>query len=278
VETALSYDDTLTETEFATFQPNAEVVRYLELTRARLGLARGSMNVLDWGSGRGEYVAWLRDAGYNAFGAEIRREAAERGKDLLAARGHDYTRVIATIPANGETDLPPDFFHFVFTHYVLEHVADIDAVTREIARVTAPGGCGFHVYPGKLRPIEPHLFMPFVHWLPKNPTRKWAIAACVACGIEPRWGWLGAATFGRKAQAYYEFVMNETFYRSFREVRHSFNQVGFDVTPVSGEHPALRRLAVLPSALRRFAVELPVMLFQTVEILVRKPLATGSRG
>ena len=275
VEIRLSYDDTLTEADFATFQPNAEVVRYLELTRERLGLARGEMNVLDWGSGRGEYVAWLRNAGYNAFGAEIRRAAAERGKELLAAHGHDYTRVITTIPANGRTDLPSDFFHFVFTHYVLEHVADIDAVTKEIARVTAPGGCGFHVYPGKLRPIEPHLFMPFVHWLPKNPTRKWAIAACLACGIEPRWGWLTAATFGRKAQAYYEFVMNETFYRSFREVRQSFNQVGFVVTPVSAEHPALRRLAVLPMALRRFAVELPVMLFQTVEILVRKPLASG---
>jgi SAM-dependent methyltransferase len=272
-ETPLSYDDPLTQADFAAFRPNAEVVRYLELTRERLGLRREEMNVLDWGSGRGEYVTWLRDAGYNAFGAEIRKEAADRGRALLEAHGHDYARVITTIPASGQTDLPADFFHFVFTHYVLEHVADIDAVTQEIARVTAPGGCGFHVYPGKLRPIEPHLFMPFVHWLPKNPTRKWAIAAFLACGIEPRWGWLAAAGFGRKAQAYYEFVMNETFYRSFREVRHSFSKVGFVVTPVSAEHPALRRLAVLPSALRRFAVELPVMMFQTVEIIVRKPLA-----
>ena len=267
----MSYDDLLTETDFAAFRPNAEVVRYLEVTRARLGLRRDEMNVLDWGSGRGEYVAWLRDAGYNAFGAEIRKEAAERGKTLLAAHGHDYARVIATISPTGETDLPADYFHFVFTHYVLEHVADIDAVTKEIARVTAPGGCGFHVYPGKLRPIEPHLFMPFVHWLPKNPTRKWAIAAFVACGIEPRWGWLAGAHMGSKAQAYYEFVVNETFYRSFREVRHSFSKVGFVVTPVSVDHPALRRLAILPAALRRFAVELPVMLFQTVEIIVRKP-------
>jgi SAM-dependent methyltransferase len=156
----LSYDDALSEAEFAHFVPNAEVLRYLELTRQRLGLAKGEMKVLDWGSGRGEYVAWLRAAGYNAFGAEIRKEAAERGRHLIAARGHDYDRVIRPIAPNGETDLPPEFFHFVFTHYVLEHVADIDAVTREIARVTAPGGCGFHVYPGKLRPVEPHLFMP----------------------------------------------------------------------------------------------------------------------
>jgi len=278
VETGLSYDDPLTEAGFAAFAPNAEVVRYLELTRERLGLQRGEMNVLDWGSGRGEYVAWLRDAGYNAFGAEIRHAAAERGKELLNAHGHDYARVITAIEANGQTDLPSDFFHFVFTHYVLEHVADIDAVTREIARVTAPGGAGFHVYPGKLRPIEPHLFMPFVHWLPKNPSRKWAIAACLACGVDPRWDWLAAATFGTRAQAYYQFCMNETFYRSFREVRRSFINKGFVVTPVVAEHPALRRLAVLPAALRRFAVELPVMLFQTVEIIVRKPLVSRLRS
>ena len=71
------YDDPLTEAEFTAFRPNAEVIRYLEETRERLGLQRYEMNVLDWGSGRGEYVAWLRDAGYNAFGAEIRRDPTQ---------------------------------------------------------------------------------------------------------------------------------------------------------------------------------------------------------
>jgi SAM-dependent methyltransferase len=270
-EINLSYDDPLIETEFAAFQPNREVIRYLELTRQRLGLERRETNVLDWGSGRGEYVAWLRDAGYNAFGAEIRGEAAERGKALLTAHGHHFGRVILPIRPDGLTELPADFFHFAFTHYVLEHVADIDSVTREIARVTAPGGCGFHVYPGKLRPIEPHLFMPFVHWLPKNLSRKWVIAACVACGVEPRWEWLEAAPVETKVQAYYDFCVDETFYRWFHEVRHSFRKMGFVVAPVVAEHPALRRLAIMPPGLKRLAVELPVMLFQTVEILVRKP-------
>jgi hypothetical protein len=115
----MSYDAVLTEAEFAKFTPNAEVVRYLELTRKRLGLQKSSMNVLDWGSGRGEYVTWLRAAGYNAFGAEIRQAAAERGKDLIHRRGHDYDRVIRPIAPDCRTDLPAGFFHFVFTHYVL---------------------------------------------------------------------------------------------------------------------------------------------------------------
>jgi len=101
----MSYDAVLTEAEFAKFTPNAEVVRYLELTRQRLGLQKSGMNVLDWGSGRGEYVTWLRAAGYNAFGAEIRQAAAERGKDLIHWRGHDYDRVIRPIAPDCRTDL-----------------------------------------------------------------------------------------------------------------------------------------------------------------------------
>lgn len=270
----MSYDAVLTEAEFAAFTPNAEVVRYLELTRRRLGLEKADMKVLDWGSGRGEYVCWLRDAGYDAYGGEIRGEAAERGRDLLRGRGHDFDRVIKTISPDCRTDLPDGVFHFIFTHYVLEHVADIDAVTAEIGRLTAPGGCGFHVYPGKLRPIEPHLFMPFVHWLPKNPLRKWAIRACVSCGIEPKWDWLAAANARRKAQAYCDYCMQETFYRPFHRVRGSFKRVGFEVTPVAADHPALRRLAVIPKAL----VEIPVRAFQTVEITVRKSQAAGPRA
>ena len=73
-------------------------MRYLELTQQRLGLQKSGMNVLEWGSGRGEHVTWLRAAGYNAFGAEIRQAAAERGgKDLIHWRGHDYDRVIRPI-------------------------------------------------------------------------------------------------------------------------------------------------------------------------------------
>lgn len=268
----MNYDDTLTEAEFAGFTPNAEVVRYLEMTRHRLGLEKAAMKVLDWGSGRGEYVAWLRKAGYDAYGAEIRLEAADRGKDLFRALGFDHDQVIRPISPDCRTDLRAGSFHFVFTHYVLEHVADIDAVTAEIARITAPGGCGFHVYPGKLRPIEPHLFMPFVHWLPKTILRKWLIRACLACGLDPKWDWLTTATVEKKTEAYCAFCMQETFYRPFRRVRGSFNQVGFEVTPVSVDHPALARFRVMPAALRKLLVELPVMMFQTVEILVRKPI------
>ena len=113
--------------------------------------------------------------------------------------------------------------------------------------------------------------MPLVHWLPKTACANGRSRLWAACGVEPKWGWLNGASVGEKAQAYSAFVINETFYRSFREVRGSFNEVGFTVTPIVADHPSLRRLAALPLTLRKLVVDFPVMLFQTVEILVRKP-------
>ena len=76
----------------------------------------------------------------------------------------------------------------------------------------------------------------------------------------------------RKTQAYCDFCIQETFYRPFRKVRGSFSKAGFQVTPVAAKHPALGRLNVIPGAV----VELPVRLFQTVEIVVQKPQALAA--
>jgi hypothetical protein len=87
--------------------------------------------------------------------------------------------------------------------------------------------------------------------------------------MDPQWGWLAQADKRRKTQAYHDFCMQETFYRPYYEVRGCFNNVGFEVTSVSADHPVLRRLRAIPKPL----IEFPVRLFQTVEIMVRKQAA-----
>jgi len=49
---------------------------------------------------------------------------------------------------------------------VYEHVPDADLLFREIYRVLVPGGLVFFSGPNWLFPIEPHYFLPFLHWLP----------------------------------------------------------------------------------------------------------------
>jgi SAM-dependent methyltransferase len=51
---------------------------------------------------------------------------------------------------------------------VYEHVPDDRRLAAEMFRVLKPGGIVFFSGPNKLFPIEPHYFLPFLHWLPED--------------------------------------------------------------------------------------------------------------
>ena len=51
---------------------------------------------------------------------------------------------------------------------VYEHVPDDQLMVSEMFRVLRPGGLVFFSGPNRLYPIEPHYFLPFLHWLPSK--------------------------------------------------------------------------------------------------------------
>jgi len=51
---------------------------------------------------------------------------------------------------------------------VYEHVPDDVRLFEEIYRVLRPGGVVFFSGPNWLFPVEPHYFLPFLHWLPEQ--------------------------------------------------------------------------------------------------------------
>lgn len=55
---------------------------------------------------------------------------------------------------------------------VYEHVPSPQDLIAEIHRVLRPGGVCYFAGPNLLFPIEPHVFWPFIHWIP----RRWALA------------------------------------------------------------------------------------------------------
>jgi SAM-dependent methyltransferase len=236
--------------DLQSFSMNPEIIRLLEGQRARLALAPSQMRVLDFGCGRGEYTAWLRAQGYEAYGVEIDEGVLANGRPYFESLGLDGTSVLRQAAPDGALPFPDAFFHFVCSEQVLEHVRDLEQAARELARVSAPGAGGLHCYPGRWRPIEVHLFMPLVHWLPPGGLRRACIRACVALGIEPRWQHLAGLDRAARAHAYWLYSVERTHYRGCRAVRAIFERQGFRIRFVTIEHVAIERRRALARLLR----------------------------
>jgi SAM-dependent methyltransferase len=231
------------------------------------------MRILDWGCGRGSDVLHLRKAGFDAYGAEIDPETIARGRPLFEALGIEHAAAIKPISADNETAFPAGFFDMIISYQVLEHVEDLPSAAREIARLLKPGGMSVHLYPAHLAPIEGHLFMPLVHWLPKNVLRRWAITACAALSIEPKRGWSSAAgrPLRERAARYYAYSIARTFYRPPRAVARVFREAGLVPRFESHMHERVRRtpLSRLPPGIACWVVST----FAGVVLVAEKPAA-----
>lgn len=62
---------------------------------------------------------------------------------------------------------PENSMDIVVCNQVYEHVSDPQYLIKEIQRVLKPGGYCYFAGPNLLFPVEPHVFWPFVHWLPR---------------------------------------------------------------------------------------------------------------
>jgi len=142
--------------------------------------------VLDVGCGVGMYTSAFRKAAANVFGIEVEFARA------VEALGHAH----GIAQGVGES-LPfaDASFDVVFSHEVLEHVADDARCAREMVRVTRPGGRMVIFVPNRLYPFETHGIyvrghyrfgnIPLVNWLPTSLRNRLAphVRAYTARGL-----------------------------------------------------------------------------------------------
>jgi SAM-dependent methyltransferase len=248
----IDHGKVLDEEHQASFQPRATLIERIEAYRARRGLERKDMRVLDWGCGRGRTAFWLREQGYDAHGADVDGRPILNGRHLARSRGLDAEHVLAVIDEKGRTPYPDGYFHFICSDQVFEHVADMDLVAAEMARLLAPGGGGAHLYGATFLIVEGHLDMPFVHWLPKNRLRYWLIRLWVALGVEAKLPDYAGRPPQERARKFYEFTVNQTHYRTVGQVERAFRRAGIvayaDTIQSSSvrRHPAIRPLLRVP--------------------------------
>jgi ubiquinone/menaquinone biosynthesis C-methylase UbiE len=92
----------------------------------------------------------------------------------------DYRQVIDFLRGDAmNLPLPDNSMDAVICAQVYEHVPDDVQLFKELYRVLKPGGMIFFSGPNWLFPIEPHYFLPFLHWL----SPKWAGRYLAAMGM-----------------------------------------------------------------------------------------------
>jgi SAM-dependent methyltransferase len=227
---------------------------------------RPELPILDFGCGGGAFTYVYRREGLSAFGADpgsyfeeyARRIAAEG----LAGPEEQVFRLID--PAAWQLPFPDDFFQFIFSQQVLEHVRDYERIFADMRRVLRPDGACLHVFPSRWRLIEGHVLVPLASFIQTEPyLRFWArlgVRNCYQHG-------LGSAEVARRNAGYLRECTNYPPLAVIREAaRRHFAEVAF-VEDVFLRHrvPAAARLSRLPGMAGL------IRTLHTVVLLLKKP-------
>ena len=224
--------------------------------------------VLDYGCGAGHSVTAGLVLGIDIYGADVfyggsqtRRDAEATGlfRDRIREMSADH------IPFEDAS------FHLVTNNQVMEHVEDLDATLREIARVLKPGGVCLSVFPSRDVWREGHIGIPFAHRLPKGSQIRflytWALRTC------------GLGTWKEQAPTNRQWAIDKldwidrwTHYRSRAEIFSTYNR--YFESELRERAYILYRLRDSPSRVRRAlarTVEWP--LISDVQVALFRKLA-----
>jgi SAM-dependent methyltransferase len=122
-----------------------------------------AVRILDLGCGAGDLLRYLRSE------LPIQRPSHEfdiRGLDVsdFAPQGIAKLAKNIDIVKTGQAwPYPDNFFDFIVSNQVMEHVADHSFVFLEICRTLRQDGVSIHLFPLKCYVYEGHAFMPLVH-------------------------------------------------------------------------------------------------------------------
>lgn len=123
--------------------------------------------ILDFGCGDGHIVYEYHDAGFKAYGFDIRPAAILRRPEDEQYFRFAFTGKPVNVPEYAVTEtsykIPFDdgSFDFLFSTSTFEHVANYELAFAESARVLRQGGVAIHTFPARYVLIEPHIYVPF---------------------------------------------------------------------------------------------------------------------
>lgn len=212
----------LTKDEVDAVRLRYEVAEMLDRL-CQSGRVPSEIRVLDLGCGRGATTLHLLRKGFDAYGVDVDPGPMSKGEDAFEFFGF----VAKDRLRHGDGTLPFEkgMFDLVLSEQVLEHVQDLALLVQELARVTTPGGVGIHFFPAKWVKVEPHVFVPYIHWLPKSRLRHWWLKW--HADRLPRWHGHDLLTVDQRVDEFYNYLNRKTYYRSNSKIYHLFKKAGF---------------------------------------------------
>jgi SAM-dependent methyltransferase len=165
--------------------------------------------VLDLGCGKGEQISYMKSLGFQMSGCDINKDHLEIARSALnGSNGTAEDLRHSKVP----TELPFETgrFHAVYANGVFEHCAELPSLFAEVSRVLAPGGIFLAAFPLRSVVIEPHLGLPFVHWLPKGRAQRLLIRTMARI-------FHGRAAM--KCPSIERYLQNEVFYWTYTQVQ-----------------------------------------------------------
>ena len=138
--------------------------RVVEDVRQRAGEVRGK-KILDIGFGNGLYSIAFARSGAQAYGLEVNEVLLQ-----IARENEQDAGVNVDFRVYDGTTFPfvNDFFDFLFSVSVIEHVTDARMLIAEASRVLKPGGKFYLAFPNRFRPREAHTGIFFLSYVSRS--------------------------------------------------------------------------------------------------------------
>ena len=229
----------LTEDDIAKARVARVISDELDTYCRKRKIERADITVLDWGCGRGRSAAILRKQGYEAYGVDIVPVYIDNARYFFESQRWGADKIAHA----NDIDHWAGKFDVVFSEQVFEHVEHLESTVQKIANLTKPGGIGIHSFPGKFTAMEEHVFMPFVHWLPKNGLQLSAIICFHALGMGPDgWERLDGRPFRSRCKTIFDYTRNNVYYRTHKSISMAFNAAGLRASSVRRKRYGFRRL------------------------------------
>lgn len=138
-------------------------------------------NILDVGCGTGSFLKYLASKGFiNLYGYDIVNSDNGHNKDILQKKIDEnlseYPSLIGNINpipyTEGSLPFPNVKFDYIFSNQVIEHVNNLEKLVFGLSERCHQNIIQFHCFPLKSIFIEPHLFVPIIHWFDKYNYRR----------------------------------------------------------------------------------------------------------